>query len=60
MSRKHYRAIAAAIADARKTANSASTDHALDALARTLACIMKDDNDRFDLNRFLTACGIES
>ncbi len=30
----------------------------LDALARSLANRLRDDNPRFDINRFLDACGV--
>jgi hypothetical protein len=54
MSRKHYKAVAEAI----RLANSAPGYAAHNrSIVLAIAEAMKQDNPRFDLSRFLAACG---
>ncbi len=58
MTRQHFRAIAAAIAE---TYTYAETDEAQDAIASTarhVASALARFNHHFDRDRFLTACGL--
>ena len=59
MTRKDYEVLAAALADARPTANENKawhSQHCIDALA--VADALARDNARFDRARFLKACGV--
>jgi hypothetical protein len=56
MSRKHYVAIAAAIADVRRFTKDPA---ALALVANRLADVLALDNDKFDRSRFLCACGVD-
>ena len=60
MSRRHFVAVAAIIADERKrNSDSPRTLATIDRMARELASEFKAANARFDRCRFLTACGVE-
>lgn len=54
MTKKDYVAIAAAL----KHAGGIETPTSIRELAQRLATIFQDDNERFDRQRFLTACGV--
>lgn len=58
MSRKHFEAIAAAIANNRGTDDPPMVRKALDDVAQDLAAVFAADNPRFDSARFLAACGV--
>ncbi len=58
MSRKHYRAFAAAIADEHALhAGNYTVQLALDSVTREIAVICKRDNGEFSLSRFYDAAG---
>ncbi len=52
MTRKHFEAIAAAVRDTPMEASARRE------LASNLASVCRGVNDRFDRQRFLTACGV--
>lgn len=64
MSRKHYRALAQAIRDARPYASPIgrpeiqAANDVVDNVARNLADECKRDNPRFDRVKFFAACGV--
>jgi len=61
MSRKHFEALAAAIAENYQLAKDAGDINARQAIARvagSIATACANDNPRFDDRRFLAACGI--
>ena len=58
MSRKHYREIASAIADAVDTASTPAAKQSIESLARNIAVLLKQDNPRFDYQRFYFAAGL--
>jgi len=61
MSRKHFEALAAAIAENYQLAVDAGNQDARTAVARLAGSIARacaNDNPRFDDRRFLKACGI--
>ncbi len=61
MSKKHFVALAAAIAENYQLAKDAGNYDACAAIARTAGSIARacaDENPRFDDRRFLAACGI--
>ncbi len=60
LTRKHYKAIAAIVKDCTKTTDDAVTYVSSSQLCHELADYFAADNPRFDRERFLTACGIES
>lgn len=68
MTKKDYIAIAAVIKHARKEwieLNDHSADYqtavgdAIEGVATDIADMLQRDNDRFDRDRFLEACGVE-
>lgn len=62
MSRKDYIAIAAALRDERETAVALFEPYhaaGIAVAARAVAKVLARDNARFDLDRFLQACGVE-
>jgi len=63
MSRKHFEALAAAIAENYQLAVDADNVEARAAIARLAGSIARacaNDNPRFDDRRFLAACGIQN
>ena len=64
MSRKHYVLIAATIKQELDRLprgpfhDEESARQAARSMACALAAALREDNDRFDLNRFLAACGL--
>ena len=58
MTKKHFKAIAEII-KTRKLASKASEQSIIDSIVYDLANLCYDVNDRFDMKRFLEACGIE-
>ena len=66
MTRKDYELIAAAVKECRSTQNQAyyglwcADDRTLDTVAGVLAEKLAADNPRFDRERFLQACGVQS
>jgi hypothetical protein len=63
MSRKDYIKIANAIREAHNALNYATldraeTDRSVDIITKTLAVVLANENERFDYNRFVTACEI--
>lgn len=63
MSRKHFEALAAAIAEQYSLAVDAGNTEARQAVARLAGSIARacaNDNPRFDDKRFLAACGIQN
>ena len=59
MSRKHYIAIASAIAREYLESRNIDERKTLKFVARNLADVCAADNSRFDRERFYLACGIE-
>ena len=64
MTRKHYRAIAAAIQATRQAQHDAggdpvTIDATLDRMADELVTVCSRENARFDVDWFLTACGVK-
>jgi len=64
MTKKHFKAIAAAVAQARDEAEPAPGEYgdpvaAIDTLAHALADVCRQTNPNFDRARFLSACGVE-
>lgn len=64
MTRKHFRAIADAVAEARRANDYDTTEptagiDAVDDVARNLADSLRQFNPSFDRARFLEACGVE-
>jgi hypothetical protein len=60
MSRKHYVAVAAILAEERqRNSDSPRTLATIDRIARDMATEFKRDNGRFDRDRFYTAAGVE-
>jgi hypothetical protein len=55
MSKRHYIAIAQAVRECRDV--SRTNRDAVEALAKSLAAVLAADNPRFDVTRFMTACG---
>jgi len=55
MSKKDYVAFASVLAEAMDTAPAEALP-AIRGLISEVACIFSEDNDRFDRERFLTAC----
>jgi len=64
MTRKDYVLIAAAIKARRDLASAARRSSeflgGIDAAAETIAAALALDNQRFDLERFIKACGVQS
>lgn len=66
MTRKDYKAIAGAIAQAKaheiqmgaEGRDLAIIGFALESVAREIAKVLQADNPRFDRDKFLTACGL--
>lgn len=59
MTRKDYVAIAAAIHNA-PWSDSMTAEATITAIAENIAEVMSRDNPRFDRERFLKACGVQS
>lgn len=63
MTRKDYRALAAAFAGAReyqdRAANASAFIHGIEAAIHEVANVLQCDNHRFDRARFLEAAGVE-
>ena len=64
MTRKHYQAMAYAIQATRQAQHDAggdpvTIDATLDRMADELAIMCSRENARFDVDRFLTACGVK-
>jgi hypothetical protein len=57
VSRKHFRAIAAAIAETYRYAETDAERDAIASTARHVASALARFNGRFDRDKFLTACG---
>ena len=57
MTRRHFIAVAAAIAEQRQQATTDGERERIDALARALCAEFKIANRQFSQDRFLTACG---
>lgn len=63
MTRKDYVAIAAAIHRTGMAVNigsKKSAEYAIKLAATDIAATMANDNPRFDVSRFLKACGVQS
>lgn len=60
MTRKHFRAIADAIARSRYGHDSSAERAAIDDTAVLIAYALADANPNFDRARFLRACGLEA
>ncbi len=60
MSRKHYVAVAAVLAGERAMARDDHERRTVDNIARSVADVFKQDNGRFDRQRFYAAVGMES
>ena len=58
MTRKHYVAIAEIIAN-NEFSHTTGGHNAIIAMANSMADYFKQDNPKFQPERFLTACGIE-
>lgn len=56
MNRKHFETIAGTIREAR---DHETVDAALNYVARQLAYMCREENSRFDRDKFFTACGVE-
>ena len=59
MSRKHYRLVATLVAQ-RYACAADFERHAVREMARGLARIFSDDNPRFSVQRFYTACRVRT
>ena len=60
MTRKDYVAIAALIKHQRESAERDDIQLGVEYIADSLAHFFKTDNPRFDRERFLKACGVQS
>lgn len=58
MSRKHFQALAAMVKDTFEAAEITTVGR--DQLAARLADFCAEQNERFDRNKFLAACGVGS
>lgn len=57
MTRKDYKLIADAVNEARLLSNYVLPERAIELVAQTLATALAKDNPRFDMERFIEACG---
>jgi len=57
MSKKDYELIASAIRRTREATDNVMAQAVLSTLSVTIAADLADNNPRFDLDRFLRACG---
>ncbi len=55
MTRKHFVAIAVALKELREVTHN---EEASDSAARAIAEVCAESNSRFDMGRFLQACGV--